>query len=73
MDRTLETTRLETGQFAFDFRLIDLAERLREAAAHFRSDPEHPLVVEHCTTDDLPAISRFLHARAAELGIQVRS
>ncbi len=46
MDRTLETTRLETGQFAFDFRLVDLATRIGEAASHFRSDPEHPLVVE---------------------------
>jgi CheY-like chemotaxis protein/anti-sigma regulatory factor (Ser/Thr protein kinase) len=46
MDRTLETTRLETGQFAFDFRLVDLAARLREAAAHFPSDPAHPLVVD---------------------------
>ncbi len=44
MDRTLETTRLETGQFAFDFRLVDLAARLREAAALFPSDPAHPLV-----------------------------
>jgi CheY-like chemotaxis protein/anti-sigma regulatory factor (Ser/Thr protein kinase) len=46
MDRTLETTRLETGQFAFDFRLVDLAARLREAAAHFPSDPAHPLVLD---------------------------
>jgi signal transduction histidine kinase/DNA-binding response OmpR family regulator len=46
MDRTLETTRLETGQFAFDFRLVDLAARLREAAEPFRSDPAHPLVVD---------------------------
>ncbi len=46
MDRTLETTRLETGQFAFDFRLVDLAARLREAAAPFATDPVHPLVVD---------------------------
>jgi len=46
MDRTLETTRLETGQFAFDFRLVDLAARLREAAAHFPTDPPHPLVLD---------------------------
>jgi signal transduction histidine kinase/CheY-like chemotaxis protein len=46
MDRTLESTRLETGQFAFDFRLVDLGARVREAAAHFTSDPAHPLVVE---------------------------
>ena len=54
MDRTLETTRLETGQFAFDFRLVDLATRIREAASHFRSDPEHPLLVE-IEDEPLPA------------------
>jgi len=46
MDRTLETTRLETGQFAFDFHLVDLAARLREAAEPFRSDPAHPLALD---------------------------
>jgi signal transduction histidine kinase/DNA-binding response OmpR family regulator len=54
MDRTLETTRLETGQFAFDFRLVDLATRIREAASHFRSDPAHPLRVE-IEDEPLPA------------------
>jgi signal transduction histidine kinase len=46
MDRTLETTRLETGQFAFEFGLLDLAARLREAAGQFPSDPEHPVVLD---------------------------
>jgi CheY-like chemotaxis protein/anti-sigma regulatory factor (Ser/Thr protein kinase) len=46
MDRTLETTRLETGQFSFDFRLVDLAARLRESAAHYPSDPDHPLALD---------------------------
>ena len=54
MDRTLETTRLETGQFAFDFRLVDLATRVREAASHFRSDPEHPLLLD-VPDEPLPA------------------
>ncbi len=54
MDRTLETTRLETGQFAFDFRLVDLAARLRESAEHFSSDPEHPLVLD-LPDEPLPA------------------
>jgi signal transduction histidine kinase len=54
MDRTLETTRLETGQFAFDFRLVDLAARVRETAEHFRSDPAHPLVVD-VPDEPLPA------------------
>ena len=46
MDRTLETTRLETGQFAFDFRIVDLAARLREAAAAFVPGADHALVVD---------------------------
>jgi sugar phosphate isomerase/epimerase len=35
-------------------------------------NPDFPLVVEHCTSEQLPRISDFLHAKAAELGIQVR-
>ena len=35
-------------------------------------DPDAPLVVEHCTTEELGPISEFLHAKAAELGITVR-
>ena len=54
MDRTLETTRLETGQFAFDFKLVDLAARIREAAAHFHADGAHPLVVD-LPDEPLPA------------------
>jgi CheY-like chemotaxis protein/anti-sigma regulatory factor (Ser/Thr protein kinase) len=46
MDRTLETTRLETGQFAFEFGLLDLGTRLRESAMQFPSDPEHPVAVD---------------------------
>jgi signal transduction histidine kinase/DNA-binding response OmpR family regulator len=53
MDRTLETTRLETGQFVFDFRLLDIGARLREAAEAFVADPAHPLVVE-IPDDPLP-------------------
>lgn len=34
-------------------------------------DPELPLVVEHCTAEELPRISRFLHMKAEELGIRV--
>jgi signal transduction histidine kinase/DNA-binding response OmpR family regulator len=54
MDRTLETTRLETGQFAFDFRLVDLAARLREAFAHFPRSPAHPIVLD-VPDEPLPA------------------
>jgi sugar phosphate isomerase/epimerase len=35
-------------------------------------DPEFPLVVEHCTSDDLPGISAFLHHKAQALGIPIR-
>jgi signal transduction histidine kinase/DNA-binding response OmpR family regulator len=45
MDRTLETTRLETGQFAFDFHLVDLAGCLRDAAAAFPTQESHTLTV----------------------------
>ena len=33
--------------------------------------PDYPLVVEHCSSEDLPRIGEFLHAKAAELGITV--
>ena len=46
MDRTLETTRLETGQFAFDFGLVDLAACLRAAVEQFPADPRHPTVLD---------------------------
>ena len=46
MDRTLETTRLETGHFAFDFGLLDVAACLRETAARFPSSPSHPIVLD---------------------------
>jgi sugar phosphate isomerase/epimerase len=36
-------------------------------------NPETPLVVEHCTTEELGPISEFLHAKAAALGIIVRT
>ena len=46
MDRTLESTRLETGQFAFDFGLVDLAALLRGVAARLPADAAHPLRLE---------------------------
>jgi len=59
MDRTLETTRLETGQFAFNFGLVDLAACLRDAAARFPADAAHPVVLDlpdeplPCWADDV--------------------
>jgi len=46
MDRTLETTRLETGQLAFEFRLVDLAARLRQAVDELPDDSAHPVVLD---------------------------
>ncbi len=46
MDKTLETTRLETGHFVFDFGLLDLGARMREVLAGYASDPLHPLVLD---------------------------
>jgi len=36
-------------------------------------DTEFPLLVEHCSTDDLPRISAYLHAKCADLGIPIPS
>ncbi len=36
-------------------------------------DPEFPLLVEHCSTEDLPRISEYLHGKCADLGITVLS
>jgi signal transduction histidine kinase/DNA-binding response OmpR family regulator len=46
VDKTLKTTRLETGHFPFDFGLVDLAAIVREAARRHPADESHPLVVE---------------------------
>lgn len=54
MDRTLETTRLETGQFAFDFRLVELGARIRETAERFPFDAAHQPVLE-LPDEPLPA------------------
>jgi len=46
MDRTLETTRLETGQLAFEFQLLELGARLRQVTERLPADAEHPVVVD---------------------------
>ncbi|HEV8253707.1 MAG TPA: GAF domain-containing protein [Vicinamibacteria bacterium] len=43
VEKTLKTTRLETGQFAFEFGLVDLAETVREVLRRFRADEAHPI------------------------------
>ncbi len=46
VDKTLKTTRLETGHFPFEFGLVDLASPIRKALARFPEDPAHPLLLE---------------------------
>jgi len=46
MDKTLETTRLETGHLAFDFGLIDLVAKAREVTARLPEDRLHPVVLD---------------------------
>ncbi len=46
MDKTLETTRLETGHFAFDFGLLDLVTKVREVTGRLPEDRLHPVVLD---------------------------
>jgi len=34
-------------------------------------DPEFPLLVEHCSTEDLPRSSAYLHGKCEALGIAI--
>jgi signal transduction histidine kinase/DNA-binding response OmpR family regulator len=43
VDKTLKTTRLETGHFPFEFGLMDLATTLRSVLTRLPEDPQHPL------------------------------
>jgi signal transduction histidine kinase/DNA-binding response OmpR family regulator len=43
VDKTLKTTRLETGHFPFEFSLVDLAATLRAVVARFPRAGSHPL------------------------------
>jgi signal transduction histidine kinase len=43
VDKTLKTTRLETGHFPFEFDLVDLRELLREVIGGRPEDASHPL------------------------------
>jgi signal transduction histidine kinase/DNA-binding response OmpR family regulator len=46
VDKTLKTTRLEMGQFPFDFGLVDLGALVREVLARMPADGSHPVVAE---------------------------
>jgi signal transduction histidine kinase/DNA-binding response OmpR family regulator len=54
VDKTLKTTRLESGQLAYDFGVTDLGAVLREVAARFPQEPPHPLELD-VPDDPLPA------------------
>ena len=43
VEKTLKTTRLETGQLAFDFGLVDAGAKLREVTTRLPPDPARPL------------------------------
>jgi signal transduction histidine kinase len=53
VDKTLKTTRLETGHFPFEFGVMDLAATLRGVLARLPDDPGHPLELE-LPDDPLP-------------------
>lgn len=46
VEKTLKTTRLETGQLAFEFALLDVGARLQEVVSRFPRDEKRPLHVE---------------------------
>jgi signal transduction histidine kinase/DNA-binding response OmpR family regulator len=45
VEKTLKTTRLETGQFPFEFGLLDLGPVVQEASDRLAADAAHPLAV----------------------------
>ena len=50
VDKTLKTTRLETGHFPFEFGVVDLGSVVRAVTSRFPDDPRHPVFVD--TPDD---------------------
>jgi signal transduction histidine kinase/DNA-binding response OmpR family regulator len=53
VDKTLKTTRLETGHFPFEFGLVDLGAKVREVVARIPEEPRHSMSVE-VPDDPLP-------------------
>lgn len=53
VDKTLKTTRLETGHFPFEFGIVDLGAVVRLVLGRLPEDAHHPLVVE-LPEDPLP-------------------
>jgi len=50
VDKTLKTTRLETGHFPFEFGVVELGAVVRAVVSRFPDSPRHPVSVE--TPDD---------------------
>jgi signal transduction histidine kinase/DNA-binding response OmpR family regulator len=46
VDKTLKTTRLETGHFPFEFGLVDLGAAIREVVERFPRDERHPVTLD---------------------------
>jgi signal transduction histidine kinase len=46
VDKTLKTTRLETGHFPFEFGLVEMGQAVRDVVDRFPRDERHPLAVE---------------------------
>jgi signal transduction histidine kinase/DNA-binding response OmpR family regulator len=46
VEKTLKTTRLETGQFPFEFGVMDLVAVTRDVVARLPGRPNHPLTVD---------------------------
>jgi GAF domain-containing protein/FixJ family two-component response regulator len=74
VDKTLKTTRLETGQLAFEFALVDAGAKLREVATRLPKDaarplrldlPDHPLPV-WADADRLAEVAENLLANAVK-------
>ncbi len=53
VDKTLRTTRLETGHFPFEFGVVDLSAVIHGLLSRLPGDPRHPLTVE-VPEDPLP-------------------
>jgi CheY-like chemotaxis protein len=53
VDKTLRTTRLETGHFPFEFGVVDLGAVVQGLLSRLPEDPRHPMIVE-MPEDPLP-------------------
>ena len=54
VDKTLETTRLESGRLPFDFAVFDLAALTRDVVRRLPARATHPLVLDMGDEDPLP-------------------